>query len=289
MKNQFFFLLLLALTFKGFSQEKTIEIQAQKEFLNAVILTPACGKGNDVELPFAVFWDKKNETLKIDFKSNKVSDKILFFFPQRLSIPKGVMKVREDVWFAKEVKKCQRKKTVNPCVDYAKLVNIEEPELYSLRIGTLDFSDKNAAKSFLFEKAFKENGDVVIPFHFYIASKETFKERKLKIEYEAIFTLIIKKRAETVAPQKEITPATPKETPPAAPKETVNCKTLYKANEQLAELLLDIKNSTPTNLTQLKQKYATIKKSVAGAEFQKCKEEYKAYESLCSKIDNRLK
>jgi hypothetical protein len=139
---------------------------------------------------------------------------------------------------------------------------------------------------FLFKKPFQNTGDIVIPFHLYMASKETLKkEKKLKIEYEAVFTLIIKKKVETSAPAPNNEPNKPK----GIISEPVNCKILYKANEQLAELLLDIKNSNPAKLTSLKQKYETIKRSVINPEFKKCKEEYKAYESLCSKIDNRLK
>jgi len=279
----FLSLFFIALAGKGFSQEKTIEIQPQKEVSSSVSITPVCGNGNEMELPFTVFWDKKAETLKVEFKSNKTADKMLLFFTKKMPV-KQVMKLREDVWFAKEVKKCQTKKNVNLGVDIDNLVNIEEP-LLPLRVGilTLDFSDKNASMSFLFNKPFQNQGDIVIPFHLYVTSKDTLKgKRTLKVEYEALFTLVIKKRTETAAPAEVPASVAPQ-------KEKVNCKTLYKANEQLAELLLDIKNSTPANLASLKQKYASIKKSVANPEYKNCKEEYKSFESLCSKIDNRLK
>jgi len=263
---------LLVLPLSGFAQEKIIEIQAQKEFSNSVILTPACGKGNDMELPFTVFWDKKMETLKIELKSNKETGKMLFVFPKKMKIQKSVMKLRKEVWFAKELKKCQFKKAVNAGISVKELVNVDAPEPDTIK--TLDLADRNATMKFLFKKPFQDDTPIVIPLHLYAGSKETYKkERSLKIEYEAIFTLLIKKRAETVAPAKE----------------TVNCKALFKANEQLAELLLDVKNSNQANLASLKQKYATIKKSVADPEYKKCKEEYKSFESLCSKIDNRLK
>ena len=288
MKIKLFFFFLLAVTVQGFSQEKTIEIQPQKEFLNSVILAPACGKGNEMELPFTVFWDKKAETVKIDFKSNTAADKVLFLFPKRMFIKKEVMKLRKEVAFAKEVKKCQIKGTVNTGIDTKKLVNVEEPTLDSIQ--TLDCGNSNASMSFLFKKAFQNNGDIVIPFHFYVASKETSKKaRNRKIEYETELTLIIKKHTET-APSKKVVPTDPKPKTPSKPlPETVNCKALYKANEQLTELLLDIKNSTSSNLTPFKQKYETIKKSVANPEYKKCKEEYKTFESLCVKIENRLK
>ena len=290
MKIKLFFFFLLAITLKGFSQEKTIEIQSQTTHSNTVTLTPACGKGTETELPFTVLWDKKTETIKIDFKSNKTSDKSLFFFPKRMFIKKEVMKLRKEVWFAKEVKKCQTKKTVNSGVDTKNIFNIEY--LSPDTIKTLDLSDSKATMSLLFHKAFQNNGEITIPFHFYIVSNETLKKGKnMKIEYEAIFTLTIKKRGETGA---TTTPAKPAildkpSTPPTLPKEPVDCKTLYKANEQLGELLLDLKNSAPSTLASLKQKYATIKKSVENPEYKKCKEEYKAFESLCGKIDNRLK
>ncbi|MDR2971059.1 MAG: hypothetical protein LBU83_03935 [Bacteroidales bacterium] len=266
-------LLLFAFTFKGFAQEKTIEIQPQKESFNSVTLIPICGKGAETEVPFTVFWDKKTETVEVCFKSSKVGDKVLFCFPKKLSIKKN-MKLRKDIWFAKEVKKCQRKKTVNPCVDLQNLVNIEAPMLDS--ITALDLADKKASIVFLFKKPFQDAEDIVIPFHLYLSSKDTLKkERTRKIEYEALFTLVIKKKTESSAPQ--------------PPKEAVNCKTLYKANEQLAELLLDIKNSSQANLPTLKKKYEAIKKSVANPEYKNCKEEYKAFVNLCNKIDNRLK
>jgi hypothetical protein len=273
MKIKLTFLILLALTLKGFAQEKIIEIQPQKESFNSVTLLPICGKGAETEVPFTVFWDKKTETVEVSFKSSKMGDKVLFCFPTKLSIKKN-MKLRRDIWFAKEVKKCQRKKIVNAYVDFQNLVNIEAPTLDS--ITSLDFADKKASLIFLFKKPFQNAADIVIPFHLYLSSKETFKKEKLyKIEYEALFTLVIKKKTETPAAQ--------------PPKETVNCKTLYKANEQLAELLLDMKNSSQANLASLKKKYESIKKSVENSEYKKCKEEYKAFESLCSKIDNRLK
>jgi hypothetical protein len=275
MKIKLLFYFILVLPLVGFSQEKLIEIQAQKEFLSSVTLTPACGKGTETELPFTVFWDKKTETLKIDFKGNKDAAQMLLFFPKRMFI-KEIMKLSKEVWFSKEVKKCQIKKTVSAGVDIKQLVNVEEPSLDAIQI--LDFADKNATINLLFKKPFQNTGDIIIPFHLYMASKEiSKKERNRKIGYEAIFTLIIKKCAETTTPSQNTTT------------ENVNCKTLYKANEQLAELLLDIKNSNPANLATLKQKYATIKKSVANSEYKKCKEEYKAFESLCGKIDNRLK
>ena len=299
MKTKLFFFFLLAITLKGFSQEKVIEIQPQKEFTNSVTLIPVCGKGDEITLPFTVFWDKKAETLKIDFKNNKNADKMLFFFPKRMFI-KEILKLRKDVYFAKEIQKCQFKKTVNAGIDLKELVNVEMLTLDIIQ--TLDFEDKNTAISSFFNKTFQNNGDIVIPFHLYVASKEnakdatkentkktpkeTTKKVKNKIEYEAIFTLIIKKRTETNTQQKNTAP-TPKDGNKV--NETVNCKTLYKANEQLAELLLDIKNSNPSNLTSLKQKYEKIKKSVANPEYKKCKEEHRAFESLCSKIDNRLK
>ena len=284
MKIKLLLFFVLAMTVQGFSQEKVVEIQSQKEFFNSVTLTPQCGTGNEVVLPFSVFWEQKTGTVKVDFKSNKGTGKTLYCFPQKMTIKKEVMKLRKDVWFAKEVKKCQVKKTVNACIDAAQLVNAET--LPSDSIQTLEFDNSNATMSFLFRRTGQDNADITIPFHFYIASKETKSKRTQKIEYETTFTLIIK-RSGTSAPPKNTTPTTPKEeNKPAV--ETVNCKTLHKANEQLTELLLDIKNSN-SNLTPLKQKYETIKKSVANPEYKKCKEEYKVYESLCGKIDNRLK
>ena len=272
MKQKLFFLFLLAITMKGFSQEKIIEIQPQREFSSSVTITPACGTGNETELPFTVFWDKKMETLKVEFKSNKEAGKMLLVFPKKMKMKKEVMKLKKEVWFAKEMKKCPPKKAVNASVDIKELVNIDAPVPDS--IITLDLAERNATMKFIFKKPFQDEAPIVIPFHLYIGSKETFKkDRSLKIEYEASFTLLIKKR-ETVA---------------APPKETVNCKVVFKANEQLAELLLDIKNSNQANLPSLKKKYETIKRSVADPEYKNCKEEYKAFISLCSKIDNRLK
>jgi hypothetical protein len=271
-------LLLLSLfliTAKGFSQETVIEIQPQKEFISSVTLAPVCGKGENVELLCIVFWDKKTETLKVDFKNNTNVNKTLFFFPKRMFIKKEIMKLRKNIYFAKEIKKCQFKKTVNAGMDAQKLANVEALSLDAIQ--TLDLEEKNSSMSFFFNKPFQSTGDIVIPLHLYVASKESSKKaRNIKIEYESQLTLFIKKHIETLPS-------------PAPQKETVNCKPLYKANEQLTELLLDIKNSNPSNIKSLKQKYETIKKSVANPEYKKCKDEYKVFENLCSKIDNRLK
>jgi hypothetical protein len=68
----------------------------------------------------------------------------------------------------------------------------------------------------------------------------------------------------------------------------VNCQTMRQANERLAELLLDIKNSKSNELTTFKQVFEKVKHNVSEPGFKSCKE-YKAYEDLCKRIETRLK
>ena len=399
MKIKILLLLLTLIAIKVFSQEEVIYLYPQKEYESIITLSPAVGKGSEVNLNLTVFWDNNNELIKVELKGARGEEKFIYFFPEKMFIKKQVMKLRQDIWFTKDMLKCD-KGTVDAGINPKKLVNLELDEpIKSIRM--LECSDKSSVFSFDFREAIMDYEDLTIPLNLYIATKETLKgERRRKVEYLSKFSIIVllqsscddpdlvkviqtlsaeienmqtqtttiqreidnlvdlpcatilelpekllgkekeitqirdmrfaacdnlkktintynevlETRNKTIfnynlalddyiefclepEPEPEVVEVVPEPEPipvktpvqPQTPVEEVNCRNLYKANEQLAELLLDVKNSKQPNLSSFKQEFDKIKKSVSSPGYKNCKSDYKVYESLCSKIENRFK
>jgi len=188
-----FFLVVLAASVRGFSQENiNIGLVPQKEFETVISLQPVFGAGKEVSLPAIIVWDSENKRINVEIRSNRSNEeRFVYAFPEKMFYKK-VMKSKKDTWFDKSMD--SKDKAVERSIDIPALKNVAY-ENKKDGIRTLELKDAEAKIMFSLRVTSSKNGDTCkIPMKLYVASKQKQKaksERVRKIEYLAKFTLYI--------------------------------------------------------------------------------------------------
>jgi len=174
-KTLLFFFLLLAVGFRGFSQEKYEIPLVQNEEYSTVI------KIDEVNIPILFTWDKEDNSILIQFKGINVPGQFLYLFPKTEVLDKA-KKRDKQIWFGNEIRKQGK---VSKCVD--NFVNVVWKNVSDeVKESTLGGTAPMKKCEFLFKIQNAELGSCSIALRAYLAITEKEKgasKRSRKIEY----------------------------------------------------------------------------------------------------------
>lgn len=193
-----FFFLLLIVSFSGYSQESKIALAPDKEIDATVALSPYKGNGNSISLPAVLNWNKKTNTLEIQFKGINAANRFIYFFPKESNFEE-IKKQDKQIWFSKEIK--IRATAVERYIGNLKNNVRWKNEFTDLREFSLSGPAPLRECRFQFDLESPNVNNCRITMKIYVASQENDKKRFLffqttskrdrKIEYMSEVTLDI--------------------------------------------------------------------------------------------------
>ena len=171
-----FFLLLLPISFSGWSQVNKIDLYSDAEYSANIRLRQNQGDGDEITLPILMNWDKKKNVIQVEFLSNN-SDNYIYLFP-KVEFFRDIRKKEPKIWFSKKIKKDSPEATVYKYQSNLNNVAISDE---ITKVNYYALKDPNANMQFKFDVLDPSVNNCFVLFRVFIASREFEKRRFLFI------------------------------------------------------------------------------------------------------------
>ena len=183
--------LLLAVSFRGFSQESKIILTPDKEISATITLNPIQGNGDAINLPVVLTWNKKENSIDFQFKGINAPNRFIYFFTNKNYSFEEIKKLDKQIWFSRDIKKHTN---VEKCLDHPDNIRWKN-DFSNIKESSLGGQAPLIKCEFRLALQNLDATNFSIPMRIYVASKENYitrflffqstSKRDRKIEYMA--------------------------------------------------------------------------------------------------------